>query len=229
MSVLIIGDSFADPKTWNYENNPHAWTNRLSEILECEVTAVGISGCSLEFTYHQFINNYDSSVHDTIIFIRTNTNRRWLTDNKEKHTLHYSTGSTIEKLDIAIPFQELRSIFKGYMLSDAIFKNSHDWKLEVITDAIKYKLHDDSNIIILDLIDMAKISNIDYTYHNITMGTVYENDRRPCHMNFKQNKKFAELMAAHIRKEINITDVFEDVNQYFDPADTYEETGFVKI
>ena len=38
MSVLVIGDSFADPKTWNYEDNPHAWMNILSNTSDIKVT-----------------------------------------------------------------------------------------------------------------------------------------------------------------------------------------------
>ena len=233
MSILVIGDSFADCKTWNYDSNPHAWPNVLGKILNKDVKSIGKSGTSLEYTYQQFLNSFDKNKHETVIFIRTQKNRRHFSSSHYEIDFpfqhsgqsinEYLSPDELKLIKRKIPLNDLKTIIQGIEYSDLYFENTNDWKIQAITDAIQYRI--DNELISIDFSTMSKISDLDHHFYNINRHEAYDSDSRPCHMNIVQNNIFANFMAQHICKENNIHNVLENINSTFKPAKTFESTG----
>ena len=83
MTVLILGDSFADRMRRNYP-----WCDILSEILEESVNNYGLGGSAIEYSYDLFLEHYSPDKYDKVVFIITDEMRHFykeLRDNKKQY------------------------------------------------------------------------------------------------------------------------------------------------
>lgn len=244
MSILVIGDSYAQSRTLTNPNNPHCWANSLAKLLKTTVDNYGLGASSLEYAYHMFQRHYDENKHDIIIFTRTVPTRRFFfvkdETNKrlEKECFVYTIHNkqffdTSNPADSIINHSKLKlsskeRITKGLVHADVLFPDSNDWKRDAITESIMYRLGNKKKFLIFDIEDLVKISDIDHKKYNLERGKVTETDSRPCHMNIPQNKHLAEYIVQHLNKKIDIYKYFEDVERHFPAAVTEKQTGLVR-
>lgn len=246
MTILVIGDSYAQSRTLTNKDNPYCWANCLAKILNTTVDNYGLGASSLEYAYQMFQRHYDENKHNIVIFTRTVPTRRFFfvkdetNERFEKECFVYTIHNkqfvdNSNPTDAILNHSKLKAssrekITKGLVHADVLFPDSNDWKRDAVTESIMYRLGNKKKFLTLDIEDLIKVSDIDYKKFNMERGTVSENDLRPCHMNISQNKHLAEYIAQHLDKKIDIYKFLlnKNIEKYFPAAATEKETGLVR-
>ena len=245
MSILVIGDSYAQARTLYKSDNKHCWANVLGRIRNTPIDNYGLGGSSLEYAYHMFQRHYDKNKHDIVIFTTTVPSRKFffLRDETDKRLEKECFAYTIHNnqfFDVNSPNDSIlniakldkttkEKIIKGLVKLDIHFPDSNDWKRDAIIESIQYRLGPKKKLLLLDIYELINVSNLDHKKFKMPRGSFKENDLRPCHMNISQNKYLAEYISEHLDGKIDIYKYLAEAEKFFPTASTVKETGLEKF
>lgn len=228
MRIGVFGDSFADEnmregKSWI------SWLRENDDVTS--VTSFGKGGSSLEFSYQNFLNNHNS--YDRCIFLATEPNRMHMWDRRRniesmfqidfKTSMNLLKGRLRDKHEKKDEWkirldQEDNIILKGLDAMNKKYMNTHDWKTNAITDAVKYRRPD---TIIAQFESLCDLQRLDMK--NLQSMPKYETNDRPCHMSLKQNEEFANYILQE-----NFLNTLEEVEKYYTLSKNKKEAGLLE-
>jgi hypothetical protein len=235
MTILIIGDSFADRMG---RNSP--WCDVLGEKLGEEIENYAVGGSSLSYSYLEFLKHYRPGKYSRVIFCRTDPNRQTyiMEDGSPNFLPFHINGKTSED---ALPFmykhnknfmdpndlnKEHRKIFNGQELINALFPNTYNWALKAISDSMHYNIKEP--FLLMDINDLAKVQMLDYDNLGIKYDPSSEGKNRPNHLSVKQSNELAGYIYKYFTRGFLIDAIFENPEKYFTLAQTSEEAGLNK-
>lgn len=235
MTLLILGDSFADRMNRNYP-----WCDILSDILEEPVDNYGLGGTAIEYSYDLFLEHYSPDKYDKVVFIVTDEMRHFykdLRDNKKQYfNFHGDRNQSILQLgrfnkisDYWIKPEDItrfqRKILIGQELIHTEYSRSYSWKPIAIEDSLRYRVK--GQLLILTIEQLMKVQKLDYDKLRIEgLDTTIENKNRPNHLSITQSKELANYIARYFKDGFDIYQTFEDAAKYYTISKTKEEAGF---
>jgi len=236
MTILVLGDSFADRMGRNYP-----WCDVLSEILNEDVENYGLGGSALEYSYNAFLKHYTPEKYSRVIFIMTDEYRHFYmdlkSDNPEFLNFHSNGSNSLNELKhlnkLSDKWTKIESIsavhkkiFQGQELINSYYRSSYAWKPTAIEDSIRYRVKEP--LLILDIEQLINIQMLDYNNLNIEWDVTLENKNRPNHLSIKQSKQLANYIAQYFKDGFDIHRTFEEPSNYYTISNTHEEAGLDK-
>ena len=236
MTILVLGDSFADRMGRNYP-----WCDILSEILEEDVDNYGLGGSAIEYSYDAFLKHYEPKKYSRVIFIMTDEQRQFYinlnNDRSEFFNFHLDRKNTLNGLKHLNKLSEKwtkienitavhKKILQGQEMINAYYKDSYSWKPTAIEDSVRLRVKEP--LLILNIEHLVNIQMLDYNNLNIEWDTTLENKNRPNHLSIEQNKQLANYIAKYFKDDFNIYKTFKYPSIYYTISKTHEEAGLNK-
>lgn len=232
MTILVLGDSFADPM-----GRRSPWANVLGEMFDEDVENHGLGGSSLSYSYNKFLKNYEAGKYSRVIFCSTETSRQTYIDmsgpgsflpfmvNQENSEVMLPVIHKKDKRwqDPETVNSRHRKIWKGQELINLMYTATYDYTKTAIHDSLRYRIKEP--LLILEIDNLMKVQMLDYNALGISFNPFLEGKNRPNHLNVTQSKELARYMHKYFTREFDIDSIFKDPEKYFTTAQTREESG----